>query len=307
MILAAALLQTGHADAARALLANRLDVVERFGFPDNVLMAYLHAGARNALRREDIRGAHAGAGPSSMRLGVRRKLPRLRVHALAERIRIHAFDRCSETVGHLLAALDELIASFDEGDLLPWRSHVRLMASIAHTHAAIARGTLDEADRALDDAASLAKSLSRGRDARTVMALRAVVAYERSGERAQPLLREALHLARIAGDAGFLAQVHPIAADMAAGFEDSAPRTRRVAVRRGSVRARRATANALLTPKEVEVLQLMEQGLSNKRIAQTLDVGGETVKWHLKNLFSKLSAVSRDHAIDRARLLGLVG
>ena len=62
-------------------------------------------------------------------------------------------------------------------------------------------------------------------------------------------------------------------------FEDSAPRTRRVAVRRGSVRARRATANALLTPKEVEVLQLMEQGLSNKRIAQTLDVGGETVKW----------------------------
>jgi len=50
-----------------------------------------------------------------------------------------------------------------------------------------------------------------------------------------------------------------------------------------------------------------EQGFSNKRIARTLDVGGETVKWHLKNLFSKLSAVSRDHAIDRARLLGLVG
>jgi len=66
-------------------------------------------------------------------------------------------------------------------------------------------------------------------------------------------------------------------------------------------------ADMLLTPKEVEVLGLLNQGMSNKRIALTLNVGGETVKWHMKNLYSKLSAVSRDHAIDRARLLGLIG
>jgi len=30
------------------------------------------------------------------------------------------------------------------------------------------------------------------------------------------------------------------------------------------------------------------------------------VKWHLKNLFSKLNAGTRRHAVDRARLLGLI-
>ena len=46
--------------------------------------------------------------------------------------------------------------------------------------------------------------------------------------------------------------------------------------------------------------------MSNKLIARTLDVSNETVKWHLKNVFLKLSAGSRKHAIDRARLLGIV-
>ena len=46
--------------------------------------------------------------------------------------------------------------------------------------------------------------------------------------------------------------------------------------------------------------------MSNKRIALALDIGGETVKWHMKNLFSKLSAGSREHAVDRARLLGII-
>ena len=47
-------------------------------------------------------------------------------------------------------------------------------------------------------------------------------------------------------------------------------------------------------------------GLSNKLIARSLDISEETVKWHLKNLFSKLNAGARKHAVDRARLLGLL-
>ena len=62
----------------------------------------------------------------------------------------------------------------------------------------------------------------------------------------------------------------------------------------------------LLTPKEAEVLRLLDNGLSNKLIARTMDVSDETVKWHLKNLFSKLNAGTRKHAVDRARLLGLL-
>ena len=67
-----------------------------------------------------------------------------------------------------------------------------------------------------------------------------------------------------------------------------------------------AVRHALLTAKESEILQLLQKGMSNKLIARTLDISNETVKWHLKNLFLKLSAGTRKHAVDRARLLGLV-
>jgi len=62
----------------------------------------------------------------------------------------------------------------------------------------------------------------------------------------------------------------------------------------------------LLTSKEREVLALLNRNLSNKEIALALDVGDQTVKWHVKNVFSKLNAANRKHAVARARLLGLV-
>ncbi len=37
-----------------------------------------------------------------------------------------------------------------------------------------------------------------------------------------------------------------------------------------------------------------------------MDISEETVKWHIKNLFAKLNAGTRKHAVDRARLLGLL-
>ena len=54
------------------------------------------------------------------------------------------------------------------------------------------------------------------------------------------------------------------------------------------------------------MLGLLARGLSNMEIASILDVSGETVEWHLKNLFQKLSAETREHAVDRAHLLGLL-
>ena len=62
----------------------------------------------------------------------------------------------------------------------------------------------------------------------------------------------------------------------------------------------------LLTPKEREVLQLLARNLSNKQIALALNVGEETVKWHLKNLFGKFQAGTRKHVVDRAYMLGIL-
>ncbi|HKU00188.1 MAG TPA: helix-turn-helix transcriptional regulator, partial [Paraburkholderia sp.] len=70
--------------------------------------------------------------------------------------------------------------------------------------------------------------------------------------------------------------------------------------------APRAVPSMVLTPKEREVLELLARNLSNKEIAQAIGVGEVTAKWHVKNLFGKLSASSRKHAVLRAQLLGLL-
>ena len=61
-----------------------------------------------------------------------------------------------------------------------------------------------------------------------------------------------------------------------------------------------------LTPKERSILLLLARNYSNKEIAKSIAVSDETVKWHLKNLFNKLEAGSRKHAVTRARSLGFI-
>ncbi|HJW50391.1 MAG TPA: LuxR C-terminal-related transcriptional regulator [Burkholderiaceae bacterium] len=57
----------------------------------------------------------------------------------------------------------------------------------------------------------------------------------------------------------------------------------------------------VLSPREKDVLQLVDRGLSNKEIARVLRLEPATVKWHLKNAFSKLGVSNRVQAINRAR------
>ncbi|MCL4302267.1 MAG: hypothetical protein KJ077_41650 [Anaerolineae bacterium] len=61
-----------------------------------------------------------------------------------------------------------------------------------------------------------------------------------------------------------------------------------------------------LTPRELEVLQLMAAGHSNQEIARALVVSVGTVKKHLNNIFGKLDATSRTQAVARARELHLL-
>jgi len=61
-----------------------------------------------------------------------------------------------------------------------------------------------------------------------------------------------------------------------------------------------------LTEREREVLRLLAVGQSNPEIARALYVEVNTVKTHVKNLYSKLGAHSRMHAVRRARELALL-
>ena len=61
-----------------------------------------------------------------------------------------------------------------------------------------------------------------------------------------------------------------------------------------------------LTPREVEVLSLLAEGLTNKAIAQRLAISDHTVKFHVNAILTKLDAQSRTDAVVRATRLGLL-
>jgi DNA-binding NarL/FixJ family response regulator len=64
-------------------------------------------------------------------------------------------------------------------------------------------------------------------------------------------------------------------------------------------------ARPLLTPREVEVLALVGQGMSNKAIARRLGISAHTVKYHLEAIFAKLGVRSRAEAVTRGLRLGV--
>ena len=74
--------------------------------------------------------------------------------------------------------------------------------------------------------------------------------------------------------------------------------------RTSPTRASRVTES--LSPREHSVLRSMSYGLSNKRIAQELQIAPETVKSHVKGIFIKLAVQTRAHAVSTAGALGLL-
>lgn len=61
-----------------------------------------------------------------------------------------------------------------------------------------------------------------------------------------------------------------------------------------------------LTARERDVLELVSQGLSNKQIAQKLQISEHTVKFHLSSLFAKLGVSSRTEAVNRGARQGII-
>lgn len=61
-----------------------------------------------------------------------------------------------------------------------------------------------------------------------------------------------------------------------------------------------------LTEREMDVLQLLAEGLSNRAIAHQLGISEHTVKFHVNGILGKLDAQSRTEAAMRAAALGLI-
>jgi DNA-binding CsgD family transcriptional regulator len=67
-----------------------------------------------------------------------------------------------------------------------------------------------------------------------------------------------------------------------------------------------ADGDVPLTPRELEVLTLLAEGLSNKAIARRLGISVHTAKFHVGALIDKLDAVGRTDAVAQAARRGVI-
>ena len=300
-------------DQAAALLANRLDVLERGGTPETVMLAY-----RTATRIAEAQGAEHRALDllqAMSAMGVVRRLPRLLIASLAEQVRLHAGRYRAETCGALVHRMLEIVRHEGPRQGPLWRRSADFLQTLACARAAIAARNWEAALEALTGAAERAETMRLGRSRIEIMGLRAL-ALEQAGCSGRTLLSEATNLAQTYGLSRTLADAHPALADWIRQVGEEDAQSGRVAPPPAARMVRppgqpapgapRAPPSVVLTPKEREILELLARNLSNKEIALAMTVGEETVKWHLKNLFGKLDASSRRHVVRRAVVLGLL-
>ncbi|SPK75727.1 Transcriptional regulator, LuxR-family (plasmid) [Cupriavidus taiwanensis] len=250
-----------------------------------------------------------------------RRWLRMQVACKAEAIRIsiHSGDLGRATrIGHELEALaGHRPASLQGSYLETWQRF-----QVAHCRLLVARGRPAEAVPILQGVhAELRAAGMHYLSAQIAVAL--AVALHRAGQRttAAQAMQAALAygqgngLRRVFLDAGPVAfeiidglrrkqalpgEVEPWYVEaLCAGFNGKAG----PADTRGAAVAERAEypveplAASRLSAREVEILDYVARGLSNKEIARAIRVAPETVKWHLKNIFEKLKVNSRIQAV----------
>lgn len=306
--LAAVLLERNELAEATTLLANRLDVVEHLASPDAIVFGFVTAARLAVLQGQ----AHRGRDllEALYALGEEREISRFCMVSLGEQIRLHAIQGRADTCQVLWARLEEVIPpSFhDSSSLLG--PELRLCAGMARAYALLAKGLWDELLDVAVGLHELASRIRRGRELVLALLFKALSLRE-TGRDGQALLMEARSLAEEFGMRRILLDSHPLITSWIRTLEvggQSLTMSKALAAEPvvRPVAAARVAPSRLLTPKEQEVLQLLARNLSNKQIALALNVGEETVKWHLKNLFGKFQAGTRRHAVDRAYMLGIL-
>ncbi|MDE2369297.1 MAG: AAA family ATPase [Burkholderiales bacterium] len=309
-LLATAMWERDEPAQAAATLANRLDVLERSGLPDTVVQAYRTMARMSAAEGAEDRALELLGSLDAV--GLARRLPRLRIVSLADQVRLHAHRFRTETCADLCQRIDAILASADAPPGPLWRRGVSLTRDVALGHAELAARRWRQAAEIWSAAAVRAQALKLGRLHVELLGLRAY-ALDHCGERSLPLLEEAVGLARAYGLRRVFADAHPGLGDWvrealpeaaAGGGALAAPIQ---APRPAPDSARpHVTPSLALTPKEREVMELLARNLSNKEIGLAMQVGEETIKWHMKNLFTKLDAGTRKQVVQRARILGLI-
>jgi len=118
--------------------------------------------------------------------------------------------------------------------------------------------------------------------------------------------KEKIFQSLCAGASGYLLKSTPLA-EIKAGIQDilngGAAMSPKIAMQVISYFNKRKQVSAVesdsLTAREIEILSFLEQGLTNKSIAEHMNLSVDTVKFHIKNIYLKLQVSSRAELIAK--------
>nr|WP_314533018.1 LuxR C-terminal-related transcriptional regulator [uncultured Pseudomonas sp.] len=301
-------------DEAREILANRNGLLQ-WAMPDTMLRATI-CRARLDLLQDSAAVAMAFLERQERHFRTINQ-DRALAHCLAEQAHIALLENDKALATDRVGKLQVLAEKHHESP--GFQADIPAIAALARARLLLAT---NYPDRALEDLAILnnyAKKFSRGQLLVTGLLLMACARADLlQPEQAQAHLLEALTQGRRLGlvrtflDEGeVLRKMLTALANKQLASEDEAylgqllERFGPASLGRNN-ESKADNASSMLTPRELAILELISQAMANKRVALTLNISLETVKWNLKNIYAKLGVSSRYDAVSWARKQGLI-
>ncbi|MGE0487503.1 MAG: LuxR C-terminal-related transcriptional regulator [Gammaproteobacteria bacterium] len=320
-ILALARYERDELAAADELIARFAHAAERVNFADFQISAFVVPARLLAARGEPV-AALALLDAAQRTLGADPQRPaRIHAHLLHEKLRLLTRERHASELRDLLR---DPVLTRPISDYLPTRvggahaairAQARIRASLARAEPeiglALARRwiaylqvrRLPRPEVAFRLLAARA-AIEMGQESAALRDLRSALRVAAPQALTRPFLDEDPPLiARVAHACVALGETGPDHRSFFAGLAASlaaAPAHARLVVGDEGAPPRR------LGRRELEVLQMVARGCSNREIGETLGLTENTVKWNLRQSFQKLAVKRRVQAISRARELGLI-
>ncbi|MFC5695941.1 LuxR C-terminal-related transcriptional regulator [Pseudomonas sp. GCM10022186] len=313
-LLADAFYELDRIDDARELIANRFGLLHS-SVPDVILRTNMSRARLDLLQK----GPDTALAFLQQQVAHLRHLGQIRpvAHLLAEQIRVHLLKGNRSRASELLATLEELAQA--HGTPLGARAELPAIAALARARL-LRKMDPEGALEALQQVRGVAERFNRGRLGvlADLLSVDVLDDLKRHADATALLIRtldtaRGFGLVRTLLDEGPLTERLLTRVAQESTLEDplreyieellgklTGPCSRNAATPPPR-RAATPEQQPVLTPRELEILSLVAQAMSSKRIAHTLDITLETVKWNLRNIFAKLGVSSRYDAMVWAR------
>jgi LuxR family maltose regulon positive regulatory protein len=301
-------------DEAREILANRNGLLQ-WAMPDTMLRATI-CRARLDLLQDSAAVAMAFLERQERHFRTINQ-DRALAHCLAEQARIALLENDKALAADRVAKLQVLADK--HRDSPGFQADIPAIAALAQARLLLATNYPDKALAALAILGTYATKFSRGQLQVTGQLLEACAKSDLlQPEQAQARLLEAVSLGRRLGlvrtflDEGEVLRKMLVALSSKPLASEDEIYLRGLLERFGPGSVGRSSessangASSMLTPRELAILELISQAMANKRVALTLNISLETVKWNLKNIYAKLGVSSRYDAVSWARRNGLI-